>query len=170
MAESQTWAEGPFGTGPLEFCLGLLSSFNAAGWDRSGPAAPSRPAVAAGSGAATVSSLENASEVVRGRIEGVRALAIVRLNGRIDGSVVLDHSLDPGLLAEFATLLRIAYRASQDAGSGNLIETTWSSEGGTVLTRRVDGHRFLMLMGGATLRTSLARYVLRQAARRMASS
>ena len=87
--------------------------------------------------------------------------------GQIEDKLILDQSVSGEVLSEYATLVRIAYHTSRDAGSGGLSETTWSSEEGTILSRHVDGERFLVLLGGPTLRTSLARYVLRQAAKRM---
>jgi len=167
LAETQTWSERSVGGGPLEFCLGLLSRFS-----RTGPEPPASRGALSRSEPATISrpplaSLEDASEMLGERVEGVRALAIVDVDGRIDDQVVLDPTVGCDALAEFATLVRIADRISQDAGSQGLSETTWAAASGTVLSRRVDHGRFLLLVGGPALRTSLARYVLRQAARRM---
>jgi predicted regulator of Ras-like GTPase activity (Roadblock/LC7/MglB family) len=166
VAETETWSGQPFGDSTLGFCLGLLARFSAA--------APVRSSSPASSGEVEESvgddvvRLEDASQAFEGqRVEGVRALVIVSLDGQIEDQLIVDQGVDAELLAEYATLVRIAYHTSEDAGSGALLETTWSSEAGTVLSRHVDGERFLVLIGGPSLRTSLARYVLRQAAKRM---
>lgn len=166
-AETETWSGQTFGDGALGFCLGLMAHFSA---DGSVVRSSSASADVVSSTDDEGTPLADASEALVGRrVEGVRGLVIVGLDGQIEDQLIVDESLDPEMLSEYATLVRIAYHTAEDAGSGGLLETTWTSEAGTVLSRHVDGERFLVLIGGATLRTSLARYVLRQAARRMQS-
>lgn len=166
MAETQIWSEESFAGGAVDFCLGLLTRFS-----RSVPVLDGSLDTlpeAGVDGARVRPSLAAAAGPLSERVEGVRAIAVVGPDGRIGERVVLDPEVRPELLAEFATLVRIADRSSADAGLSDLAETTWSSRLGTVLSRRVEGGRFLLLVGGPTLRTSLARYALRLAARRMA--
>jgi predicted regulator of Ras-like GTPase activity (Roadblock/LC7/MglB family) len=111
-----------------------------------------------------------ATETIRERVRGVRALALVGLDGQVDDQYLLDPSVLAEHVSEFSTLVRIAERTSQDAGAMDLSETTWASAGGTVLSCRVDAGRFLLLVGGPGLQTALARYVLRQTARRMTAA
>ena len=165
MAETQTWSGEAFGDGALSFCLGLLARFSHGASVESAPDSASDLSSVAVDEAVQ---LEDASRAFDGEsVEGVRALVIVGLDGQIEDKLILDQSVSGEVLSEYATLVRIAYHTSQDAGAGGLSETTWSSEEGTILSRHVDGERFLVLLGGPTLRTSLARYVLRQAAKRM---
>jgi predicted regulator of Ras-like GTPase activity (Roadblock/LC7/MglB family) len=160
-AETQTWSGGTPWDGALGFCLALLARFGQRGAASEVHEFAADPPVDIGFG------LEDASEVLRKDIDGVRALMIVSLAGHIESQVVLDASIDSEVLSEFATLIRIACRTSVDSGMGDLLETTWTCKGGTVLSRHVDAERFMVLVGGPTLRTSLARYVLRQTARRV---
>lgn len=102
------------------------------------------------------------------RVEGLRALVIIGLDGEIHDRLVLDDGIDSNVLAELATLLRIACRTTEDTGAGRLLESTWSSSAGTVLARHIGGEQFVLLVGGDALRISLARYLLRKAARQLA--
>lgn len=169
MAETETWAEESFGSGALAFCLQLLSRFSPAGSRVSSPAVrpDSDGARAAGSHQPQLRPLEDASEILGERVQDVRALALIGLDGGIKDRIVLDQAISPEILSEFGTLVRIADRTSRDSVRGGLSESTWSTEGGTVLSRRVDEERFLLLVGGPALQASLGRYVLRQAARRI---
>ena len=106
-------------------------------------------------------------ESVRQKLGGFRALALVSLDGRIVAEVVEDRTLDPETLLEYATLLRIAHRTSEDTRAGELSEICWTSEQGVVLMRRVSHDSFLTLVGGPGLRTGLGRYLLRRAAWRL---
>jgi predicted regulator of Ras-like GTPase activity (Roadblock/LC7/MglB family) len=112
----------------------------------------------------TASILEEASDRLRRKVSGFRALAMVSLDGSITDHVSADASVDSEMLEEFATLLRIAYRTSEDARAGELRETCWISDQCTVLTRRVSDDTFLIFVGAPQVLTGLARYVLKQAA------
>jgi predicted regulator of Ras-like GTPase activity (Roadblock/LC7/MglB family) len=108
--------------------------------------------------------LEEVSESFQSKIPGFRAIAMVNLDGSITDHVSVDPGVDNEMLAEFATLVRIADRTSEDAASGELFETSWISDQSTILTRRISEQSFLIFVGEPLLLTGLARYLLRQAA------
>jgi predicted regulator of Ras-like GTPase activity (Roadblock/LC7/MglB family) len=161
------WSSEAYGSesyptgGALDFCLGLLTRLSRRDDARAG--------LVRGSPEDAEPVLERASEGIAKRVGGLRALALVGLDGQVDEQFLPDPTVRPEHVSEFATLVRIAERTSHDANSLDLFETTWSSRGGTVLSCRVDAGRFLLLFGAPGLRTSLARYVLRQTARRMSA-
>lgn len=101
---------------------------------------------------------------VREAVGAFRALALVSLDGSIEESIVDDRGLDPECLTEFATLLRIAERTSEDAGTGGLEELTWVADRSVVLSRRVSTQHYLILVLEPDVRSAQARYVLRRAA------
>lgn len=98
---------------------------------------------------------------------GFRALALVRLDGRIEAVEVSDPEFDSEVLAEFATLLRIAYSTSEDTPEGGLSEMSWKSNRSTVLMSRVTADRFLVFFGTGATETGRVRYRLRREARRL---
>lgn len=159
------WSSETYGSesypagGALDFCLGLLARLSRRDDGGAG--------LAVAEDIGEVAVLERASETIGKRVVGLRAVALIGLDGQVDEQFLLDPAVRSEHVSEFATLVRIAERTSHDAGALRLFETTWSSEGGTVLSCRVDAGRFLLLLGGPGLRASLARYVLRQTARRM---
>jgi len=168
VAETQTWSDGAIGGGALGAFLEMLVRFGQRAYPTESVLVPNGAldsAEASGPGG-----FSDAEEVLGEPIIGVRALALLGLSGHVDEHLILDDALSTDVLAEFATLLRIACHMSEEANAGRLEETTWTFQEGTVLTRRVSGERFLILVGGPLLRTSLARYVMRQAAGRLASS
>ena len=80
-------------------------------------------------------------------------------------SVCLDASLELDMIAaEYATLLRITGRTSEDTGAGNLIEQIVVSEKSFVIARHVSSEEFLMLVCRSHDQIGRARYELRQAA------
>ena len=104
---------------------------------------------------------------VRDEVGAFRALAFVSLDGRIEESIIDDRVLDPESLSEFATLLRIAERTSEDAGTGGLEEMSWVADRSAVLTRRVSTDHYLILVLEPGVASAQARYVLRRAAWRL---
>jgi len=67
------------------------------------------------------------------------------------------------IASEFATVLRIAGRASEDSGAGNLVEQVVVSEKSTILARSVSLEEFLILVCRRQDQIGRARYELRQA-------
>jgi predicted regulator of Ras-like GTPase activity (Roadblock/LC7/MglB family) len=68
------------------------------------------------------------------------------------------------IATEFATLLRIAGRTSEDTGAGNLVEQIVISEKSIVIARHVSAEEFLILVCRSQDQIGRARYELRQAA------
>ncbi len=83
---------------------------------------------------------------------------------------VLDHvGVDPSLnleplAVEYGTLLRIAGRASEDTGAGNLIEQIVVCEKSVMIARAVSAGHFLILVCTSQDQIGRARYELKQAA------
>jgi predicted regulator of Ras-like GTPase activity (Roadblock/LC7/MglB family) len=107
---------------------------------------------------------------IRDKVEGLRAVAIVRLDGDVEALETVDPDFDRGVLVEFAMLVRIALRTCEDAEGGGLSEMSWKLDRSIVLMSRVSSERFLILFGAGSVATGLARYTLRRAARRLAAS
>lgn len=111
--------------------------------------------------------LREVTERIEARIHGVRALALVNLDGSITEQVTTAPDVDPEILSEYVTLLRIAHRTSEDLRTGELLESSWASDRSIILTRRVSSEVFLILIGEPDISAGLARYVLRQTAARL---
>jgi predicted regulator of Ras-like GTPase activity (Roadblock/LC7/MglB family) len=107
------------------------------------------------------------SERVRDKVRGFRALAVVSLDGIILDQVVIHPVVDDEALSEYATLLRISDRTSQDTRMGELMETVWIADRSVALTRRVSSDSFPVLVSDPDVSTGLARYALKQVARRL---
>ena len=97
------------------------------------------------------------------KVPGIQAVILAGAHRVLD-SVVIDASLDIDTIAsEYATLLRIASRASEDTGAGKLVEQVVVSEKSTILARSVSLEEFLILVCRQD-QIGRARYELRQAA------
>lgn len=110
---------------------------------------------------------QDISDRVREKVRGVRALAVVSLDGIILDQVIGNPVVDAEALLEYATLLRIADRTSEDTRMGELTETLWIADRSLALTRRVSSDSFLVLIADPDVPTGQARYALKQAARRL---
>ena len=98
------------------------------------------------------------------KVPGIQAVILAGVHEVLD-CVVVDPSLDIETIAsEFATVLRIAGRASEDSGAGNLVEQVVVSEKSTILARSVSLEEFLILVCRRQDQIGRARYELRQAA------
>jgi predicted regulator of Ras-like GTPase activity (Roadblock/LC7/MglB family) len=98
------------------------------------------------------------------KIPGIQAVILAGAHKVLD-CVVMDASLDIDTIAsEFATLHRIAGRASEDTGAGNLVEQVVVSEKSTILARSVSSEEFLIVVCRRQDQIGRARYELRQAA------
>jgi len=85
-------------------------------------------------------------ETMRKKLSDVQAILIVGPDGVVD-HVLADSSLKIETIAsEYAMLLRIAGRASQDAGAGNLVEQTVISEKSVMIARLVSPQHFVILI------------------------
>lgn len=98
------------------------------------------------------------------KVPGIQAVILAGVHEVLD-CVVVDPSLDIDTIAsEFATVHRIASRASEDSGAGNLVEQVVVSEKSTILARSVSLEEFLILVCRRQDQIGRARYELRQAA------
>ena len=98
------------------------------------------------------------------RIPGIQAVIVAGAHEVID-SVCVDTSLDlDTIAAEYATLLRIAGRTSEDTGAGNLVEQIVVSDKSIMIARHVSAEEFLILVCRSQDQIGRARYELRQAA------
>lgn len=86
-------------------------------------------------------------EGFRKKIDGIRAVVLVSLDGSILDRVGDDGPIRAGDLAsEYATLFRIASRTSQDAGTGEVIEHVVVSDRSTVVARKISPELILMVV------------------------
>jgi predicted regulator of Ras-like GTPase activity (Roadblock/LC7/MglB family) len=102
---------------------------------------------------------------LRKSVADIQALILVGPDGVIDYTLD-DSSLNLDTIAgEYATLLHIARSASEDSGSGNLIENIVVSEKSIMIARSVAPEHYLILLARAREQLGRARYELKQAAR-----
>ena len=103
-------------------------------------------------------------ENLPGKVPGILAVILAGAHEVIE-SVLVDASLDlDTIAAEYATLLRIAGRTSEDIGAGNLVEQIVVSEKSIIVARNVSPEEFLILICRTQDQIGRARYELRQAA------
>jgi len=103
-------------------------------------------------------------ETMRKKLSDVQAILIVGPDGVVD-HILADSSLKIETIAsEYAMLLRIAGRASQDAGAGNLVEQTVISEKSIMIARIVSPQHFVILITKAQDQIGRARFELKNAA------
>ena len=103
-------------------------------------------------------------ETIRKKLSDVQAILIVGPDGVVD-HVLADSSLKIETIAsEYAMLLRIAGRASQGAGAGNLVEQTVISEKSIMIARLVSPQHFVILITKAQDQIGRARFELKNAA------
>jgi predicted regulator of Ras-like GTPase activity (Roadblock/LC7/MglB family) len=103
-------------------------------------------------------------KTLRKNVAGIQAVILVGPDG------ILDHVLDDPALnietiaAEYATLLHIASSASEDSGSGNLVENILVSEKSTMIARSLSPDHYLILLSRAQDKIGRTRYELKLAA------
>jgi predicted regulator of Ras-like GTPase activity (Roadblock/LC7/MglB family) len=98
-------------------------------------------------------------------IAGTKAIVIVGANGVIVEQVTADPTVDMEMfVAEFATLLRIARRTSEDTGVGDLSEHILISDKAVTIARHISADRFLILVSQIQDQLGRARYEIKQAA------
>ena len=103
-------------------------------------------------------------EALRKKVSEVQAIVIVGPDGVVD-HVLSDSSLKIETIAnEYAMLLRIAARTSEDAGAGNLVEQVVVSDKSIMIARRVSPQHFLILLARALDQIGRARFELKKAA------
>ena len=103
-------------------------------------------------------------EKLRQNITGLQALILVGPDGVIE-QIIEDTTLDlETILGEYTTLLRIARSASEDSGSGDLVENIVVSERSIMIARTVAAEQYLILLSRSQDQIGRARYELKQAA------
>ena len=101
---------------------------------------------------------------LRTSVTEIQALILVGPEGVVD-YVLDDTSLNLETIAgEYATLLHIARSASEDSGSGNLVENIVVSEKSIMIARSVAAEHYLILLARSQDQLGRARYELKQAA------
>jgi predicted regulator of Ras-like GTPase activity (Roadblock/LC7/MglB family) len=101
---------------------------------------------------------------LRRNLTHIQAVMLIGPGGVLD-SVMDDPALNLETIAgEYATLLRVAGSASEDSGSGNLIENVLVSEKSIMISRNVSPDHYLVLLCRADDLIGRARYELKQAA------
>lgn len=104
-------------------------------------------------------------ERLRNRINDTQAVVLVGPDGVVD-HILADPSLNiESVVAEYAMLLRIAGRTSEDTGGGKLVEQIVVSERSVVIARSVSPQYFLILLCRTQDQIGRARYEIKQAAR-----
>jgi predicted regulator of Ras-like GTPase activity (Roadblock/LC7/MglB family) len=103
-------------------------------------------------------------ETLRNKVPGTQAVILAGPEAILD-FVQENPALDiEGVAGEYATMLRIAERTSEDIGGGNLVEHIVVSEKYVVIARSISRHHFLVLLLAAQDQIGRARYELKQAA------
>ena len=103
-------------------------------------------------------------EKLRKNVAGLQALILVGPDGVLE-QIVEDTTLDlDTIVGEYTTLLRIARSASEDSGSGDLVENIVVSERSIMIARSVASEQYLILLSHSQDQIGRARYELKQAA------
>jgi predicted regulator of Ras-like GTPase activity (Roadblock/LC7/MglB family) len=106
-----------------------------------------------------------AARSLRSSITGIKAIVLIGPDGVVLEYLAVDPRFDLGTFsAEYATLLRIARRASEDTDSGELSEHISISERTIVLTRSFLTGFCLVVVSDARVLVGRARYELKKAA------
>jgi len=102
---------------------------------------------------------------LRSCVSGTKAIVLLGPDG-----VILEHlTVDPAFdmetfTSEYATLLRIVHRTSEDTGAGNLTEHIAVSENTITISRCFASEFYLILVSGFQDQIGRARYELKRAA------
>ena len=103
-------------------------------------------------------------ETLRKKVAGVQAVVMLGHDGVVD-HILADPLLNVETIAgEYATLLRITARTSEDAGAGKLIEQIIVSDKSIMIARAVSPEHFLVLLSRTQDQIGRARYELKKAA------
>jgi predicted regulator of Ras-like GTPase activity (Roadblock/LC7/MglB family) len=101
---------------------------------------------------------------LRKAVPDIQAVLLVGPDGVID-HILENTSLNLEVIAgEYATLLHIARSASEDSGSGNLLENIVVSEKSIMIARAIAPEFYLILLARAHDQLGRLRYELKQAA------
>ena len=101
---------------------------------------------------------------LRKKVPNIQAVVLAGPDRVLD-CLLVDPALDlDTIAAEYATLLRIAGRTSEDTGAGTLIEQIVVSDKSIMVARSVSSEEFLILLCRTQDQIGRARYELRHAA------
>ena len=101
---------------------------------------------------------------LRKKVPGIQVVILAGRDEIVD-CLLLDPALDLDTVAtEYATLIRIAGRTSEDTGAGNLIEQIVVSEKSIMIARSVSPEEHLILLCRTQDQIGRARYEMRHAA------
>ena len=104
-------------------------------------------------------------ERLRDEIDDTQAVLLAGPEGVID-YILVDPTLNIETVAgEYAMLLRIAGRTTEDTGAGNLVEQIVVSERSIMIARSISPQHFLILLCRTQDQVGRARYEMKQAAR-----
>lgn len=104
-------------------------------------------------------------ERIRSNTPGMRAVAVVGLDGAVVGQLVSDPTLNlESLSAEYATLFRIAWRTSEDTGAGEVFEFVLVADKSTIIAQKISSESYLILIIDAAAQLGRARYELKKGA------
>ena len=107
---------------------------------------------------------------LRKHIRDIQAVIFVGPEGVVD-QMIEDTSLDiDTIVGEYITLLHIARSASEDSGSGDLVENIVVSERSIMIARSISPEHYLILLSKSQDQIGRARYELKRAAREMGNS
>jgi predicted regulator of Ras-like GTPase activity (Roadblock/LC7/MglB family) len=112
----------------------------------------------------TQSEFRDVLDRLRTKVGDVQAVIIAGPDAVID-CLLADPALDLDTIAtEYATLLRIAGRTSEDTGAGTLVEQIVVSDKSIMIARSISAEEFLILLCRTQDQIGRARYELRHAA------
>jgi predicted regulator of Ras-like GTPase activity (Roadblock/LC7/MglB family) len=97
-------------------------------------------------------------------LAGVSAVPLLGPSGIVEQLTVNGFNLDV-FAAEYATLLRIAQRTSDDADTGSLVEHIMVSEKAVTVARMIHSTHFLVLVVSDRYQFGRARFELKRVAR-----
>jgi predicted regulator of Ras-like GTPase activity (Roadblock/LC7/MglB family) len=105
-------------------------------------------------------------------MEQLRDLAAVKAVLLIGPAGIIERLSDNGFnvdvfVPEYATLLRIAQRTSDDADTGALVEHIMVSEKAVIVARSIRSHHFLIVVADDRDHLGRARYELKRVAREL---
>lgn len=101
---------------------------------------------------------------LRKKIPAIQAVILAGPTGPIE-SILEDPALNlETVVGEYATLLRIADRTSEDTGAGHLIENIAVSENSIMIARSLSSNHFLIVLFRSREQIGRVRYELKQAA------
>jgi predicted regulator of Ras-like GTPase activity (Roadblock/LC7/MglB family) len=108
---------------------------------------------------------EEIFQALKQEVPGLTALFVVGADGELVEHAATDsHFAMEAFAIEYAMLLRIARRASQDAGSGDVAEQMIVSDNALILARRLSSDHFSIAVSTAHEQLGRLRYELKRAA------